>query len=31
MVILYTDLKSFCLKKVNDLLLKNIRHKKKRS
>lgn len=29
MVILYTDLKSFCLKKVNDLSLKNIRHKKR--
>lgn len=29
MVILYTDLKSFCLKKVRDLSLKNIRHKKR--
>lgn len=29
MVIFYTDLKSFCLKKVKDLSLKNIRHKKR--
>lgn len=29
MVILYTDLKSFCLKKVKDFSLKNIRHKKR--
>lgn len=29
MVILYKDLKSFCLKKVKVLSLKNIRHKKR--